>query len=209
MFDIHSVMTELAKIRPIFHSEADFQFALAWQIREMIPDIQIRLEFPLQEEMYLDIWIPNQQIAIELKYKTKKLVAAYPSESIILKEQGAQNHGRYDFLEDVERVESAKLGFAIILTNDPSYWKKDSVRKKSNHYNFRIHEGRELSGELKWKYPEKGAAKNREKPINLSSLYNLLWRDYSEIPSTRLGKQQQFGVGNHLQFRYLAVAVGE
>ena len=38
MINIHEVMTELAKMRPIFHSEADFQFALAWQIREMMPE---------------------------------------------------------------------------------------------------------------------------------------------------------------------------
>ena len=205
MLNIHAVMTELAKTRAIFHSEADFQFALAWQIHEMMPDSQIRLEFnprPLdQEGLYLDIWVLSEQVAIELKYKTKSLLALDDSEVFFLKEQAAQNHGRYDFIKDIERVESAKRGFAIILTNDPSYWNEGSVRHDSHHYDFRIHEGRELSGELKWKDPEANVAKSggRQNPIELSGSYSLHWRDYSEVP----------GTGNYGQFRYLAVAIGE
>ena len=214
MLDIHMVMAELAKTRPIFHSEADFQHALAWQIHEMMRDIQIRLEFNLnplgQEGVYLDIWLPCHKLAVELKYKTKPLLALHNSEEVFhLKEQGAQNHGRYDFLKDVERVESAERGFAIILTNEPSYWKEDSVRDGSNHYDFRIHEGRRLSGELKWKNPEDKAAKTggRQDPITLSGSYNLEWKDYSEvslIPGIGLNRK-----GYHRQFRYLDVAVGE
>ena len=214
MFDIHRVMTELSKVRPIFHSEADFQFALAGQIGKMMPDSQIRLDRPLKG-VYLDIWISDQsdqQVAVELKYKTKPLLALDNGEVFYLKEQGAGNHGCYDFLKDVERVESVKRGFAIILTNDPSYWTEGSVRKDSNYYAFRIHEGRKLSGELRWKDPEKGSAKrgNRQKPIKLSGSYNLQWQDYSEIHPLSLGKHQQLGIkGKHLQFRYLAVAVAK
>ncbi|MCY4654656.1 MAG: hypothetical protein OXC95_16005 [Dehalococcoidia bacterium] len=216
MLDVHEVMTELAKTRPIFHSEADFQFALAWQIREMMPDSEIRLEFnrnPLhQKGVYLDIWIRNQRTAIELKYKTKPLFALDNGEVFLLKDQGAQDHGRYDLLKDVERVESVKRGFAIILTNEPSYWTEGSVRKDSNHYDFRIHEGRKLSGELRWADPEKNSAKSgsRQKPIELSGSYNLQWQDYSEIPELPENLEIPLTVqGKHRQFRYLVVAVGE
>ena len=218
MLDIHMVMAELAKTRPIFHSEADFQHALAWQIHEMMRDIQIRLEFNLnplgQEGVYLDIWLPCHELAVELKYKTKPLLALHNSEAFLLKEQGAQNHGRYDFLKDVERVESAERGVAIILTNEPSYWKEDSVRDSSNYYDFRIHEGRRLSGELKWKNPEDKAAKTggRQDPITLSGSYNLRWEDYSRIP--RIPGIHKIGLASrnqatYRQFRYLVVAGGE
>ena len=43
MLNIHLVMQELAKHRPVFHSEADFQFALAWQIRASMPETEVRL----------------------------------------------------------------------------------------------------------------------------------------------------------------------
>lgn len=41
MFDIHGVLKDLSKHRPIFCSEADFQDALAWQIHEEMPDCEI------------------------------------------------------------------------------------------------------------------------------------------------------------------------
>ena len=37
MLDIHQIMADLAKRRPVFHSEADFQHALAWLIHETRP----------------------------------------------------------------------------------------------------------------------------------------------------------------------------
>ena len=218
MFDIHQVMTELSKTRPIFHSEADFQHALAWQIHEIIPDCRIRLEFnsPYQEGVYLDIWIPNQQTVVELKYKTKALWALDNRELFFLKEQGAQNHGRYDFLKDIERVEreielsnSVNRGFAVILTNEPSYSREGSLKRGSNHYDFRIHEGRVVTGELAWLDPTAGGAKKRQEPINLKGSYDLRWQDYSEIPE--LPENLEIPLmyqGKHRQFRYLAVAVG-
>ena len=214
MLDIHTVMAELAKTRPIFHSEDDFKFGLAWQIHEMMQDIQIRLEYPHSEGVYLNIWIRSHKLAVELKYKTKQLVALDHREPFFLKEQGARNHGRYDFLKDVSRVESAESGFAIILTNEPAYWEEDSMRQSSNDYGFRIHEGRELSGELNWRDPEADAAKSggRQNSITLSGSYNLRWEDYSRIP--RIPDIHEIGLtsrnqGTHRQFRYLVVAVGE
>ena len=202
MLNIHEVMTGLAKTRPIFHSEADFQFALAWQIREMMPDSQIRLEFkPFPDgRMYLDIWIRDQEMAIELKYLHRKLEREYDSEQFILREQSAQDLGRHGFLKDIARVESvvrasvAKCGFAVLLTNDPSYWdERRWIKRDSNDAAFRIHEGRVATGELAWLNPTAGGT------LSLRGLYNLHWKDFSEVLGTR----------NYDQFRYLAVFIGE
>ena len=73
MLDIHNLMVDLSKQRPIFHSEADFQHALAWQIHETMPNCEIRLEMPYrvsQGNWHLDIWLQTMEIAIELKYRT-------------------------------------------------------------------------------------------------------------------------------------------
>ena len=206
MFNIHEVMTELAKTRPIFHSEADFQFALAWQIREMMPDSQIRLEFPYKS-MRLDIWIRDQETAIELKYKTQRIESKHGDEEFTLREQAAQDLGCYDFLKDIERIETmkssglAKHGFAIMLTNDLSYCHrpKTSRRPKANPTDFRIYEGRTVTGSLEWQDPTASSVKGRRVPINLSGSYNLRWRDYSEM----------LGAGRYGHFRYLAVALGD
>ena len=207
MLNIHTVMAELAKTRPIFHSEADFQFALAWQIREMMPDSQIRLEFkPFpSERLYLDIWIYNQETAVELKYLSRKIECEYNGEWFALREQGAQDIIRYDFLKDVERIEStvqspvAKRGFGILLTNDPLYWDRTRSRKANPiDADFHIYDGRVVTGELAWSDSAgEGTTKNRKQPINLSGSYNLDWRDYSEVT----------GTGSYRRFRYLVVAV--
>ncbi len=212
MLDIHGVMTALSKTRPIFHSEGDFQHELACQIHKMMPDSRIRLEFPLKEGTNLDIWLANEKIAIELKYKikgdykSKRLLARFKHELFILSESGAQNHSRYLFLRDVKKVESAERGFAIILTNEPAYWNPGPVSDKTpDDDEFRIHEGRELSGVRNWKDPKSKAAKRYPNPINLSGSYTLHWQDYSDIPALPPAVQNQ---GRHRQFRYLVVTVG-
>lgn len=73
MIDLHTVLNNLAKQRPVFHSEADFQHAVAWEIQKHLPDVTTRLEYPisnLDHQMYLDIYVtqPNRLLAIELKF---------------------------------------------------------------------------------------------------------------------------------------------
>ncbi len=55
--DIDEIMCQLSKCRPIFHSEADFQFSLAWMIKEQYPNCDIRLEFvpEFNPNLHLDI----------------------------------------------------------------------------------------------------------------------------------------------------------
>lgn len=77
MIEIPALMRKLAIERPVFHSEADFQHALAWRIHEKHPDSGVRLEYkpPIntgEEKMRLDIWLAKFGVAIELKYKTAK-----------------------------------------------------------------------------------------------------------------------------------------
>lgn len=73
------VLNKLNERRSVFHSEADFQHSLAWEIYEMYPDLNIRLEKREEvngEELYLDIFFisrNNKICALELEYKTKKL----------------------------------------------------------------------------------------------------------------------------------------
>ena len=133
MLDIPSLMLKLSRARPIFHVEADFQHAFAWQIHEAMPDGSVRLEFkPFPDDnkrMYLDIWLPSVGIAIELKYHTQGLGVTHDNERFSLAEHGAQLPRRYDFLADVERLEyaldqyqPAKEGYAILLTNYPDHW---------------------------------------------------------------------------------------
>ena len=202
MLDITNLMNDLACDRPVFHSEADFQHALAWCIHDAIPDGGVRLEFkPFPAKpMYLDIWLPGIGVAVELKYKTRKLNLLREGESFALREAAAQDISRYDFLNDIQRLEqlrklpNAQAGFAVLLTNDPSYWKHPS-RPATIDAAFRLHEGRTITGEMDWsERAGAGTTKHREAPIRLNGSYDLHWQDYADM-----------GDGHNRRFRYLAV----
>ncbi len=73
---IEKVLNDLASKRPVFWSEADFQFAFAWELQNELPQASIRLERRFDADdntpMYIDIWVEyeGKVYPIELKYKT-------------------------------------------------------------------------------------------------------------------------------------------
>ncbi len=186
------------------HSEADFQHALAWLMHETIPGCEIRLEYPVssneQKAMHLDIWLPRERIAIELKYCTRKLALEWNGESYDLTDQSAQDTRRYDFLKDIQRLEKVtpSTGFAILLTNDPLFWRPPSPgRKQTVDAAFRVHESQETTGSLAWSgLASAGTKRGREIPISLRGIYTMHWQDYWNFPEVESG-----------EFRYLAVSV--
>ena len=205
MLDIDAILADLSESRGVFHSEADFQHAVAWQLHKAMPDCQIRLEFnPFPTEhkrMYVDIWLPSEEVAIELKYPTRYLDAEWCGERFALRNQAAEDLTRYDFLKDIQRLErvvvenQAKVGIGILLTNDSSYWKQG--RANTVDADFRIHESRRLTGGLEWSdRASKGTTKGREASIRLQGSYDLRWQEYLVFPS-----------GAYRRFRYLTVAV--
>lgn len=203
---IAKTLAELSKIRKVFHSEADFQHAFAWELQKLSPDLLIRLEYkpPLIEaRIYLDIWASGKDAsyAIELKYKTRGL-RVEGDESFHLLNQSAQDVGRYDFLKDIERLEqvvaarSNTTGYAILLTNDPAYW-NPSKNTATVDASFRIHQGQTIKGELGWGHgASKGTMKSRENAVVLRGTYVMDWRDYSAIDDSTYGK-----------FKYLLIKV--
>ena len=203
--DIHCLMQELSKSRPIFHSEADFQLALFRLINSKKLDCQIRMEEPFsvgeKRKRLVDIWLPTEGVAIELKYFTKLLKVCRNREPFALKKQAASDLARRLFVNDINWLEQllrqgeygAKEGYAIFLSNDPLLWKCSGRGSTSNYRHFRIHEGNVLHGRLKWL---NGEVENCKYSITLSSSYTMRWRDYSRL-----------GESNNQQFRYLAVAV--
>lgn len=206
-FDIQKILRKLGQERPIFHSEADFQHALAWKIHLMYNDAKIRLEFnPYTEgqRTHIDTLIQIQEIkyAIELKYKTRKLDVDFNGESFHLLNQSAQDIGRYDFLKDVVRLEKfvsnydhAK-GIAIFLTNDRGYWQKASNGNTVDNA-FRIFEDRVITGNLNWDdRASAGTKRGRENDLVIKEKYTLKWKNYSNIEK-----------GTQRQFRYLLVEI--
>ena len=202
MVDIRNTLSELAKERPIFHSEADFQHALAWKIHEGCGSCCVRLEYPppgVVNRVHLDVWVKHEgaTIVIELKYRTAELKTQCHGERFDLKPHSAPDLGRYGFIEDVQRLESIvqnygadAVGYAVLLTNDHLYWLPPR-KKLPNDRQFRVHEGRTIAGTLRWQ-------EDAEDPVVLSGRYGLRWEDYSSS-----AKNKKNG-----QFKYLLVTVG-
>ena len=198
--DIHLVMAELAKRRPIFHSEKDFQFALAWQIHAMTPDCKVRLERPFTvggETMYLDIWLSDADTAIELKYGRRQFGVKHDGETFALRD-GATDLSRYEFVKDIQRIEKmvekcgrSVPGYAVLLANNHLYWTPGDAG--NNDEDFYLHEGRNLTGTMYWSKNSKD--KDKKNPLALTGSYELRWKDYSALP------------GQYGRFRYLAVEV--
>lgn len=202
--DISSVLADLAAKRPVFHSEADFQFAFAWQIRAA-HDVEVRLETHPRPLVNLDLqlnWPHGRHTAIELKYKTRFWAGDVAGEHFALKDQGANDIGGYDFLKDVERVESfvdaapGWDGLAVMITNLATYWNPATLGRATNADAFRLHEGRAVAGELNWRKLG-GTQAQRPNPIRLRDAYMLRWTDYSRIDSSAAGT-----------FRSLVIPVG-
>jgi hypothetical protein len=143
-----NILNELALLRPVFHSEADFQHELGCIIKSK--GYQVRLERPY----YLDL--PNVQghskfeldieidghVAIELKYKTKALVRDVMGETFDLKNHSASNLGRFDVIDDARRVRNLinygkhKIGYVVFLTNSNDYWENDAAATMAAEFNL-------------------------------------------------------------------------
>ena len=149
----------------LLFNERDFQMHLATFLRQTghYDDVDVEYYVPLSElkgyiwnnELRMDILVYKEEefLPIELKYKTKSVrksllrFGEQLAEKVeVMKNQGAQDLGMYDFWKDVRRIEivrkrfkAIKSGLAVFVTNDPAYLK--AGRDTSNHILFSMAEG--------------------------------------------------------------------
>ena len=205
-------LEELSKRRPLFHTEADFQFELAWTLRERGWS-ELRLERPVRDGrgdlIYLDITARDptgRAWAVELKYFNRAHDHTAGDECFALK-QTAPDHGRMRFVKDIQRVEEqVRLGgydegAAVLLTNYATVWSPPSHGRKAAFDDFRVHEGRRvLTGRLVWARRHAGAVKDETKrryEARLDGKYPVHWEEYSA--AERAGAR----------FRFLLVTTSE
>lgn len=188
-----ALMASLSKVRPIFHSEADFQFAFSQAVRETAPDMRVRLEVRQSDEKaeYLDLvcWTPTARTLIEFKYATVGWRGCDPAgERYRVADHAAFDLTRRYFIHDVRRLErftsaesedTATNGLAILLTNAATLW--DAPRRKDTRdANFRLTDGRTLRGHLVW-----GTGETPQYDQHLDGTYRVDWQDYSNLRAAR------------------------
>jgi hypothetical protein len=212
MVDIKKILKDLAVRRPVFHSEADFKFALAWAIQEADSKAKVRLEYPAfsedSEDRWVDLWVRTAErpLAIELKYITRavRLATRLDDESdevFNLKNHAAPDQRRFDYVYDICRLEVlAKaninlVGYAILVTNVAAFWSPGHSECQGDA--FKIHENRCLSGTLAWADETSvGTKSGRADVLKLTGEYTMHWKDYSSVADVAGSK-----------FRYLLTEV--
>lgn len=204
--ELDEVMTHLVASRPVFHSEADLQFAFARAMFEIAPEVRVRLEVPQRpapgQREYLDMLCLGAEgatTAVEFKYFTRSWQGELRDEPYDLRAHAATDLARLHFLRDVERLERTRDskggdGLALMLTNESLLWDEPKPRVRvSNDSAFRIHGGRTLTGTLEWGNSYEA---NR---VDLRGSYTATWQDYSAPDPVHPGGR----------FRWLALWVGD
>ena len=138
----------------------------------------------------MDIRLPDSGTAIELKYLTRTAVISHDDEEFRLRDQSAQDLGRYGFCLDITRLEGiirsgyAREGYAVLLINEPLYWNQPN-KADANDADFAVYEGRKITGTLRWG-PRTSAStlRGRETPIEIRGRYGADWREYSDPSET-------------------------
>ena len=191
----------------LLFNERDFQMHLATWLRNSAnhyDDVDVEYYVPWQKlddyiwksELRLDIVVKKdgEYCPVELKYKTKKVerqISRFDEildNVVVIKNQGAQDLGMYDFWKDVRRVElvrnrfkNVKGGLAVFVTNDPLYTKKS--RENSNNFLFNMDEGKH-SAIKHWQNEDSVCAKMKSyKSFEVEKEYSIKWyqRDVDNV----------------------------
>ena len=188
--DLDGTLSLLAVRRPVFHSEADFQFALAWQVQLADPHVRVHLEVVTSSGEHLDMAFEKggEYTAIELKYITRKWNGTdHTGHEYLLKEHSAHDQRRYDVVKDIKRVEQfvggrqGANGAVVLVTNVPQLW-TGTGSGSSIDGAFHIGDGVKLAGERVWS--REPADLKRRSPLHLVGQYELSWQDYSGTPDS-------------------------
>ena len=191
----------------LLFNERDFQMHLAIWLRDSAnsyDNVDVEYYVPRSElenyvwdsELRLDIVVKKEGMycPVELKYKTKKVerqISRFDERMhdkvVVIKNQGAQDLGMYDFWKDVRRVElvcnrfeRVKGGLAVFVTNDSLYTK--ASKPTSNNHLLNMDEGVH-SRNKHWLKPESTCARTHPN-IDVEQEYNIEWhsRDISGEP---------------------------
>lgn len=192
--EIENIIQKFGKSGNLFLCERQFQFDLAQEILKNFNDCVVHLEFPSEKHccnhlVFYDIVIEekNQYFVIELKYKTRKADITYKNNKYSLKNQSAQDFGRFDFLKDISRIEQWNQfnpnrtfvgGVAVILTNDSSYWEKTG--ENCNYEAFALKDETTIvAGKKEWGSENLDyVGKARKDGLNILNDYDIKWVDY-------------------------------
>lgn len=160
------------------YDDVDMEYYVPWRELE---------DYVWRNELKMDIVVSrgSEYVPVELKYKTRRVQRCFmrfgealPQPADVMKNQGAQDLGMYDFWKDVRRIELVKNrftrvkgGLAVFVTNDPAYLK--AANPASNHVQFSMAEGWHATGRH-WLNPDSASAR-RHPGFRMDRAYPIRW----------------------------------
>jgi len=191
----------------LLFNERDFQMHLATWLRNSAnnyDDVDVEYYVPWQEldgyiwesELRLDIVVKKngEYCPVELKYKTKNIERQITrfdellnKKITVMKNQGAQNLGMYDFWKDIHRIELVRKrfkrvngGLAVFVTNDVLYTKES--KSSSNNYLFGMVGEVTRLKQKHWRNLESTCAKTHPN-FDVEQSYDITWhsRDIDNV----------------------------
>lgn len=208
-----SIIKFLERNKHIFTNERDLQMHLAIALANEYGVDSVEVEYFIPGETFIEKSYPWKQlykstcnqdmridivvqrgsefVPIELKYKTK----AIKEDSIkrfgkplvgaqLVKDQSAQDLGRYDFWKDVRRLElvkevfpNVKKGIVLFVTNDKAYCKAPKETSKGhvpNCYHFYLTDNKESCRE--WRNKSEKKYEPERPNFCLNKTYDIKWK---------------------------------
>lgn len=160
------------------------------------------------DRTYIDLrfMYDNEEYFVEFKYKLKCpncYVTRY-GKKFPIKTQSANNIGRHQVYEDIERMEHIKKNnnchsFVVFITNDKGYWETDTMQLRvstknipeRSDYNFQLQDGKKINsckhgliylGGIKRKNEfNTDEDKYTRRPIFVSNSYSINWTPFKII----------------------------
>lgn len=199
---LNAVMSQLTEHRPVFHSEADFQFAFAQTLATLDQSTDVGLEVPYRAERrtYVDLRCASDDhtTLVEFKYVTRTWAgnAGARNEAFELRGHEALDLARLHFIHDVYRLENWTSthpntnGVAILLTNDNRLWDAPRNANPTRDHAYRVHHGQTITGDLAWGTPERPYAANNR---TIRGTYRADWQHYSNLDDRPRGELRWLG----------------
>lgn len=235
--DVQVCLNSLSARKCIFHSEAEFQFELAWEIKNKLSDkykkMEVRFEFPAQKlrnnssllkgmgdsrsrpAIDLLVIINDRWYPIELKYITAKL-----SDDEYNLVDGNGTDKAFNFIYDIKRIElfadaykdNFDKGFSILLTNNQSYYNSKKINTNTFNYDsFYLTDNRIIGGTVWYKSEAKIRHETPQKANQNVKLRKIDEKKYFNLRAAYPIKWEYYssvhGQGINSKFKYVICEV--
>lgn len=204
---LNNILSDFGHNNRIFHSEAELQFCIAWELKNRNRDIDVWFEYPAEQIKnehkripQIDLVIQNNNLLFPIEIKYAKGNLSYKNINLSNKPLDEC----FDVAKDIKRLEdfSEKYdnfdkGYVIVVSNNFSWFKDHRPSSKVFTYDSYLldHDSNILTGMIKYKIDDNHKS---QQIIELKGKYDTKWQEYCSL-------------GNNINeiFKYLIIEISK